>query len=180
MSTTVFKGKNEANSLQLDLENKLHTAKMKMKLALERNLVLEKDLVRVKEELNKSLKWTNSSKILTNLVGQGNNSRRGLGCEKIDPPDNHHSKTVTDADNLLYVHCGQDGHLKKDCPVLKKYERSSSKYSKQRNKPKKGLGLASGPKLKKISLPHWTKNSLITPLSACWELRLKWIPKANK
>ena len=44
---------------------------------------------------------------------------------------------------------------------------------------KKGPGLASVPKLKNINLPHWTKNSLITPLSAYWELQLKWVPKAN-
>ena len=52
------KGKNEASSLQLELENKLHTTEMKMKLALERNRVLERDLFHVKEELKNSLKWT--------------------------------------------------------------------------------------------------------------------------
>ena len=83
VTNKTFKGKNEASILQLELENKLHTAEMKTKIALERNLELERDLVRVKEELEKSLKWTNSSKILTNLIGQDNNSRRGLGCDKM-------------------------------------------------------------------------------------------------
>ena len=32
-TTTIFKGKSEASRLQLDLENKLHTAEMKIKLA---------------------------------------------------------------------------------------------------------------------------------------------------
>lgn len=57
-TTTFFKGKNEANNLQLKLKVKLRTAEMKMKLALERNRVLERDLFHVKEELKKSLKWT--------------------------------------------------------------------------------------------------------------------------
>ena len=50
-TTTIFKGKSEASRLQLDLENKLHTAEMKIKVALERNHALERDLDRVKEEL---------------------------------------------------------------------------------------------------------------------------------
>ncbi|KAH0655623.1 hypothetical protein KY285_030505 [Solanum tuberosum] len=151
-----------------------------MELALERSLVLEKDPIRVKEELEKFLKWTTSSEIATNLVSQGNNIRRGLGCEKIYSLYDSHNKNVFDADNLLCVHCGRDGNLKKDCPVLKNYEGSSSNYSKQRNRLMKGPGLASGPKLKKTSMPYWTKDFLITPLFAYWEPRLKWIPKANK
>jgi len=149
-------------------------------LALERNLKLERDLVCVKEELEKSLKWTNFSKILTNLIGQGNNNRRGLGYEKIYFSYNPHNKNVYDTKYLLCVHCGRYGHLKKDCLVLKKYEGSLSNYSKQRNKLKKGPNLAFGPVLKKTSLAYWTKDFLITPLSAYWEFRLKWVPKVNK
>ena len=52
-------------------------------------------------------------------------------------------------------------------------------YVQQKNFQKKGPGRASVLKLKNIDLPHWTKNSLITPLSAYWELQLKWVPKAN-
>ena len=48
---TIFKGTNEASSLQLELKSKLHIAEMKIKLALERNLELARDLVRAKEEL---------------------------------------------------------------------------------------------------------------------------------
>ena len=50
---------------------------------------------------------------------------------------------------------------------------------KQKNLQKKGPGRASVPKLKKNNSPHWTNNSLITPLTAYWELQLKWVPKAN-
>ena len=162
-TTTIFKGKSEASRLQLDLENKLHTAEMKIKVSFERNHALERDLVRVKEELENSLKWTNSSKILTNILSQGNNIKGDLSCKR---------------DCLAFKDCGE----------------SSSNYSKPRNRLKKGPGpvyvqqknlqkkgpcRASVPKLKNIDLPHWTKNSLITPLSAYWELQLKWVPKAN-
>lgn len=74
--------------MQLDLENKLHNVEMKMELSLERSLVLEKDLVRVKEQLEKSVKWTSSSKIHINPFSQVNDIRRGIGCEKIDSPYN--------------------------------------------------------------------------------------------
>ena len=71
--------------MQLDLENKLHTAKMKIKVAFERNHALERDLVRVKEELENSLKWTNSSKILTNILSQRNNIKGDLSCKRECP-----------------------------------------------------------------------------------------------
>lgn len=158
------KGKNEASSLQLELENKLHTTEMKMKLALDINRVLERDLVCVKEELQKSLKLTNPSNIPSNLLGQGNNSKRELGYEKIDPPYNPHIKSISDVDDLC-VHCGWDGRLKRDFRVLKKYGGSSSNYSKQWNILKKVPGPSHGPKLNKVNLPHWTKDFLITLLT---------------
>ena len=43
--------------------------------------------------------------------------------------------------------------------------------------------LFSAPKsfvIKIQELPYWTTNNLITPLSAFWELKLKWVPKPNK
>ena len=137
---------------------------MKIKVAFERNHALERDLVHVKEELENSLKWTNSSKILTNILDQGNNIKGDLSC-------------------------------KRECPAFKDCGESSSNYSKPRNRLKKGPGpvygqqknlqkkgpdLASVPKLKNINLPHLTKNSLITPLSAYWELQLKWFPRITR
>ena len=56
---------------------------------------LEKDVVKPKEELEKSLKWTKSS--------------------NITPLFNPHSKYVFVSDNLLCLHCGKNGHLKNEC-----------------------------------------------------------------
>lgn len=120
---------------------------MKMKLDLERILVLERDLVYVNEELEKSLKWINFSKILINMIDQGNNTRRGMGCEKIYPPYNPHYKSFSDDDCMLFVHCRRDEHIKKYCHVSKKYGGNSSNYSKKWNRLKKGHGPTHGPKL---------------------------------
>ena len=67
------KGKGEASSLQMELEASLNTAETKLAMALERNNQLERDLVRVKEELNKSLKWSTSSKLIANHPSRGQN-----------------------------------------------------------------------------------------------------------
>ncbi|KAH0717452.1 hypothetical protein KY285_013483 [Solanum tuberosum] len=67
LSEKCGRGKGKASGLQIDLETSLNIAETKLAMALERNNQLEKDLVRVKEELNKSLKWTTSSKLLANL-----------------------------------------------------------------------------------------------------------------
>lgn len=64
MSTKILKGKGEVSNLQLELENKLKYAELKLNMTLERIGQLERDLVRIKEELNKSLKWTTFLKIL--------------------------------------------------------------------------------------------------------------------
>ncbi|KAH0717124.1 hypothetical protein KY285_013155 [Solanum tuberosum] len=176
LSKKCGRGNGEASSLQIDLEISLNTAETKLLVALEKNNQLERDLVRVKEELNKSLEWTTSSKLLAKLTNRGQNDRKGLGISRKSPSYNLHSKDVSMSDNLLCHHCGHDDHLKKDCLAWKRTQDNLSDYFKQ----KKGPSRASSADLKKISPPHWTKNSFNTLLSAYWELRLKWVPKANK
>ena len=72
-----------------------------------------------KKELEKSLKWTNSPKLLTNLISQDNNSRIRLGYEKIESSYNARRKKFPNVDNILCVNCGRDRHLKKDYSMLK-------------------------------------------------------------
>ena len=64
---------------------------------------------------------------------------------------------------------GQQSNKKKKEPGQRKNLQKKGP-GKQKNLEKKGPGRASVPKLKKINLPHWTNNSLITPLTAYWEL----------
>ncbi|KAH0717127.1 hypothetical protein KY285_013158 [Solanum tuberosum] len=101
LSKKCGRGNGEASSLQIDLEISLNTAETKLLVALEKNNQLERDLVRVKEELNKSLKWTTSSKLLAKLTNQGQNDRKGLGISRKSPSYNLHSKDVSMSDNLL-------------------------------------------------------------------------------
>ena len=70
--------------------------------------------MKLKEELEKSLKWTKSSK-LSNATNQSNFNKKGLGSLNISPPYNPHSKYVFVSDNLLCLHCGKNGHLKGEC-----------------------------------------------------------------
>ena len=149
------------------------------------------------EELEKSLKWTKSSKLLSSVTNQSNFNKKGLEILNITPHFNPHSKYVFVSDNLLCLHCGKNGHLKKECTAWRKSHERLSKYtekqrvSKVRSGPPKQFSTkrfskkisVSAPKsfVKKTQkLPHWTRNNLINPLSAFWELKLKWVPKPNK
>ena len=132
------KGKEEASSMQTELEASLNTAETKLAMALERNNQLERDLVRIKEELNKSLKWSRSSKLLVNHPNQYQNDRKG-NSSKV-PYYNLQNKNVCMHDNLLCFHCGREGHLKKDCPTCKRNQHYLAKSSEQRNKKRKRPG----------------------------------------
>ena len=71
--------------------------------------------MKLNEELEKSLKWTKSSKLLSNATNQSNFNKKGLGSQNISPPYNPHSKYVFVFDNLLCLHRGKNGHLKAEC-----------------------------------------------------------------
>ena len=166
-------------------------------MALERSNNLERDIFKLKDELEKSLKWTKSSKMLSNVTNQSNFNKKGLGSLNVTPPFNPHSKYVFVSDNLLCLHCGKNGHLKEECTAWRMSHEKLSKYtkkpmvSKERPCPtkqfstksfsKKGLDSAKRSFVKKnLKLPHWDRNTLITSLSAFWELKFKWVPKPNK
>ena len=101
------------------------------------------------------------------------------------------------SDNLLCLHCGKNGHLKDECDSWRNSCERFSNYAERKNVPKERPGppeLVSTHRFSKKesvpapmsfvrklqNLPYWTKYNLITPLSAYWELKLKWVPKLNK
>ena len=102
----------KSNSLQAEIQEKLKNSETNLSLSLEKSNKLEQDIVKLKEELEKSLKWTKSSKLLSNVTNQSNFNKKGLGSLNISPPYNPHSKYVFVCDNLLCLHCGKNGHLK--------------------------------------------------------------------
>ena len=97
----VQKQKEKSNGLQFELEEKLKTSETNLGLALERSNSSEKDIVKLKDELEKSFKWTKSSKLLLDIKNQSNFNKKGLGSLNITRPFNPHSKYVFVSDNLM-------------------------------------------------------------------------------
>ena len=186
-----------SNSLQAEIQEKLKNSEKNLSLSLEKSNKLEQDIVKLKEELEKSLKWTKSSKLLSNATNQSNFNKKGLGSLNISPPYNPHSKYVFVSDNLLCLHCGKNGHLKDECASWRNSCERFSNYAERQNVPKERPGppkhVSTHRFSKKKSVPapmsfvkkfqnlsYWTRYNLITPLSSYWELKLKWVPKLNK
>lgn len=72
-----FKRRGKGSRILFKLDAELTNAKTDITPSLERNSVLEKELVRVMTKLNKSLTWITSSQILNNLTNQESSSKRG-------------------------------------------------------------------------------------------------------
>lgn len=71
------------------MEEKRKIFKSKRVASLETNSQLRKNLSKVEKDLSHSLKWTDSSKILSNLSHQSFNGKKGLECRPIEPPITH-------------------------------------------------------------------------------------------
>ncbi|XP_049368191.1 uncharacterized protein LOC125833082 [Solanum verrucosum] len=71
-------GKRKLSSFEVELEEKLKAPEFKSVVSVEKNSQLMKDLSKIKEELNHSLKWIDLSKILSNLANQKFNNQNGL------------------------------------------------------------------------------------------------------
>lgn len=125
-------------------------ANLELTTSLERYSGLERNLVRIKAELEKALKWTTSSQVLNNLTSQRSKNGMGLGFHKSCAPNNTYIKYVYIMGNLLCTHCGRNGHAIDFCPS------SLSIVSKLRR--------FSESKSSSIVLPAWTKKNLIFPL----------------
>ncbi|XP_069149941.1 uncharacterized protein [Solanum lycopersicum] len=162
----------KTNSLQAEIQEKLKNSETNLRLSLERNNKLEQDVVKLKEELEKLLSGPNPQ-----------------NCCQIN--------NVFVSDNLLCLHCGKNGHLKNEYVSWKNSCERYSNYAERQNVPNEKPGpkepvsthkfskrkSVPAPRsfVRKIqSLPHWAKYNMITPLSAYWELKLKWVPKLTK
>ena len=91
-----------SNGLWVEIEEKLKNFEKILRLSLEKSNRLEKDIVKLKEELEKSLKWTKSSKLLSNATNQSNFNKKRLGNFNITPPYNPHRKYVQFALSSLW------------------------------------------------------------------------------
>ena len=139
-------------------------------LSLEKRNKLEKDIVKLKEELEKSLKWTKSSKLLSNATNLSNFNKKGLGSLKITLPYNPHSKYVFVSDNLLCLHCGKNGHLKGECASWRNSYARLSNYVERQNLPKERPGPP-----KHVSTHRFSKKKFVTA-SMCFVRKLQIYP----
>ncbi|XP_049391385.1 uncharacterized protein LOC125855684 [Solanum stenotomum] len=146
-------GKRKLSVLEEELKEKLKILESKLVTYLETNSQMRKDLSKVREELSHSLKWTDSSKILSNLSNQSFNGKKGLGRRPIEPPYNPHRKYVSVSNNLLCTHYGRNGHLKEKCESLRKAKERHVKFVRFENDVKKGHK-GPGPRY------HFRKNTL--------------------
>lgn len=97
----------------------------------------------------------NSYKLHLNTSNQGHNNRKGLGSSNISPTYNPHRKYMSEYNNRLFLHCGRNGHLKKDFPTLKRSQENLFSYTRQKAAQKRGPApTARTPKMRKIVLPH--------------------------
>ncbi|XP_055814469.1 uncharacterized protein LOC129884146 [Solanum dulcamara] len=74
--------KEKSSNIELDLEERLKDSELKLFMFLEQNAQLERDLVKLKNDLRESLKWTTSSKILDDMTSEKDNNGKGLGYEE--------------------------------------------------------------------------------------------------
>ena len=130
----------KSNSLQAEIEEKLKNSEKNLSLSLEKSNKLEQDIVKLKEELENSIKWTKFCKLLSNVTNQSNFNKKGLGSMNISPPYNPHSKYVFVFDNLLCLHCGKNGHLKNECVSWRNSCERYSNYAERQNVPKERPG----------------------------------------
>ena len=125
-------------SLQAELEANFITIETRLALALERNDHLERDMVKVKEELNTSLIWAKSSKLLSSITSQNNYNKKGIGSLNITHLYNTHSNYVYISDNLLCLHFCKNSHLKKHCHTWKESQENFLVYFTQKRARKGG------------------------------------------
>ncbi|XP_015054796.1 uncharacterized protein LOC107001157 [Solanum pennellii] len=98
----VEKQNGRSNGLQVEIEEKLKTSEKNLGLALEKSNNLERDVVKLKEKLEKSLMWTKSSKLLSSV-----SERSSSQCWYMD---NGCSKHMTgDIKNFLSLKTLQGG-----------------------------------------------------------------------
>ena len=119
------KGKNSASEIQLALEDKLKLLTIKYQALTERNRLLQENLDHTKLDLERNLRWTRSSEILTQIQERQTTSRSGIGFKK-------QNNLVLDTINMsksLCTHCGNSDCLKHQC---KCHDRNLDQIREQR------------------------------------------------
>ncbi|XP_070049707.1 uncharacterized protein [Nicotiana tomentosiformis] len=107
-----------ASEAYIKLENELKYLKSSLCTELKRNIQLQEDLGRVKNDLEKSLKWTWSSDTITAIYASKGGNRQGVGFQKEKIP------------YWLCTHCGNIGHFKENCKDRFQYQQKNKEAVK--------------------------------------------------
>ncbi|XP_070019952.1 uncharacterized protein [Nicotiana sylvestris] len=84
------KGKEVASKTQLELESELKKVKTSLVAELEKKRQLQKDLKRIKNDLDKSLKCTRSSDVITSMYKSNGGNKQGIRFQKAKTSYNLH------------------------------------------------------------------------------------------
>ncbi|XP_070022757.1 uncharacterized protein [Nicotiana sylvestris] len=109
------KGRKVVSETHIKLEKELNDVKTSLCGELEKDRQLQAELEKVKIDLEKSLRWTWSSDVVTAMYFNNSGNRQGIRFQKEETPYNSHNKYVTIPDNSLCTHCGNNGHIKENC-----------------------------------------------------------------
>ncbi|XP_070013966.1 uncharacterized protein [Nicotiana sylvestris] len=150
------KGKEIASEEHIRLENELKVVRTRICVETEKNKHLQTDLERVKNDLEKFLKWAWSSKAITVMYTNNGGNRQGIGFQKEKTPYNPHSKYATVSDNWLCTHCGNNGHFKENCQARVQSVQKNKVFA-EKVTTKEGPGSTH----KKRTLPAWTKRGTV-------------------
>ncbi|XP_070036234.1 uncharacterized protein [Nicotiana tomentosiformis] len=134
----------------------------------------KEDLGRVKNDLEKSLKWTWSSDTITVLYKNNGGNRQVIGFQREKTPYNPHRKYVTIPDNWLCTHCGNTVHFKETCKAKFQSQQKNKVFAKKVTTVKEP-----GPLYKRCMMPAWTKKVRIHPFPNYKGPKLVWVPKSN-
>ncbi|XP_075104577.1 uncharacterized protein LOC142178612 [Nicotiana tabacum] len=86
-------GKEVASEAHIKLENELNNVKTSLCAELEKNRQLQAELEKVKNDLEKSFKWTWSPDAITTMYFNNGGHMQGIGFQRENVPYNSHSKT---------------------------------------------------------------------------------------
>ncbi|XP_070004396.1 uncharacterized protein [Nicotiana sylvestris] len=168
------KRKEIASVEYIKLETELKVARTRVCVEIEKNKNLQTDLERVKNDLEKFLKWTWSSEANTFMHTNNGGNRQAIGFQREKTPYNPHNKYVTFYDNWPCTQCGNNEHFKENCLARDQSIQKNNVFAKKMT-TKKGPGSTH----KKCTLPTWTKRALIHPLAYYEGPKLAWVPKTT-
>ena len=178
ISELSHKGKNSASELQLALEEKMKLLTIKYQALTERNRLVQENLDHTKLDLERNLRWTRSSEILTQIQEKQTTSRSGIGFKKQNNLVSHNIHMS----KSLCTHCGNSVHLKNQCKALFEAFQKNVKFTKkEKTDTAKNLVRNKNAPNKRFSyLPLWARRNLIHPFTHIKGPKLIWVPKTNR